>query len=186
MLATDIEYDDPCVILDEEFMRGALTLGEDTKLEAVTQPNGCEFEWNGNKVALSFAGRKPFESIYNAEHEFDKMYKSQGEAMPAAAASAPEEVPATHQTEVAHEGAAPMAEAKPAVHAAHYTTVAGVGDKAVWDAAEGVMHVLYINHIITVKVETKGSPDAKKEQAQRLAEVLIEKIADGEYSKEVV
>ena len=73
--------------------------------------------------------------------------------------------------------------AKPVVSAGRFVAAPGVGDKAVWDPAAGAMHVLYNNHIISVTVATKDTEAVRKQRAQSLTEVLIDKIADGDYTR---
>ncbi|QMW05877.1 hypothetical protein [Spirosoma foliorum] len=203
-LSVDFGYDEPCNILGEEYVRSTFNLGEKTELEEGHGHNGCEFTWEGNKVLVSFGGSKPYPSINQAEYLFDKMYQNKPAAAPAPVAEVPEtatvsssegtspeaivtdeEATESHSTDdhqPQHGGV--TAAATHTEHAAstgHYEAVPNVGDKAVWDATTGALHVLYNNHIINVTVETKGKAEAKKEQAQSLAEVLIEKIADNEY-----
>ncbi|RYF54434.1 MAG: hypothetical protein EOO39_39365, partial [Cytophagaceae bacterium] len=78
--------------------------------------------------------------------------------------------------------AATPALTKHAVSTGNYEAVKNVGDKAVWDASTGAMHVLYNNNIISVTVETKDKPELKKEHALSLVEVLIDKISQNEYT----
>ncbi|GAB3884302.1 hypothetical protein [Spirosoma agri] len=194
------DYDKPCNILDEAYMRGAFSISEETELKEADEHNGCEFEWGGNKIALSFGGVKPFESIYTAEYMFDKMYQGKAGHSEAAAKPAPSvpmpagtetAEPSEHETAAKSEpskeiqgdstGAMPLT--KPAVSTTHFDAVKGVGDKAVWEPAEGTLHVLYNNHIINVTVETKDKAEVRKEHAQELADVLIEKIVAKEYAR---
>lgn len=208
-LSVDRNYDEPCNILGEEYIRSTFNLGEDTKLEEAHEHNGCEFAWAGNKVLVTFAGTRPFESMYVAAYTFDKMYQGK----PAAVMTEPVEVaddstqsgphpegtnaetPATAENEKAahhttddnqpqHGGitAATPALTKHAVSTGNYEAVKNVGDKAVWDASTGAMHVLYNNNIISVTVETKDKPELKKEHALSLVEVLIDKISENEYT----
>ncbi|GAB3804062.1 hypothetical protein GCM10028819_34980 [Spirosoma humi] len=209
-LSTDRNYDEPCNILGEEYVRSTFNLGEDTKLDEAIGHDGCAFEWAGNKVLVSFAGTRPFESMYVAQYTFDKMYQGKQanaitepvEAVNDSIASGPKpegtnaETPATDENEKTahhttddnqpqHGGitAATPALTKHAVSTGNYVAVQNVGDKAVWDASTGAMHVLYNNNIISVTVETKEKPEVKKEHAQSLVEVLIEKISANEYTR---
>ena len=75
MLTTDANYDEPCNVLGEEFVRATFNLGATTELAELDYPNGCTFEWGGNKVSLAFGGSKPYPSIYHAEYIFDKKYQ---------------------------------------------------------------------------------------------------------------
>ena len=206
-LTTDFNYDEPCNILGEEYVRNMFKLGESTTLEEMHEHNGCAFEWAGNKVVVSFGGSKPYSSIYQAEFLFDKMYQSKPQeaiepvteaprstTVTSAEGTSPEAIvsdgeAAQHHTtddnQPQHGGitAATPALTEHAVSTGHFEAISGVGDKAVWDATTGAMHVLYNNHIINVTVETKDKAEVRKEHAQSLAEVLIDKIAENEYTK---
>ncbi|GAB3715496.1 hypothetical protein GCM10027592_56120 [Spirosoma flavus] len=204
--ANDFSYEAPCHILEEDLIRQTLNLTKETELAEGHEHDGCAFEWAGNKVILSFGGVKPFSSVQVAEYNFDRMYQGKPEAVveepveeaKEAATSGPEpegtnsETPATDSTEQkptdshpTHSGvtSAMPSPAHHAVKSGNYEPVSGVGDKAVWDASTGQLHVLYNNHIINVTVESKGKAEEKKHQAETLSEVLIEKIAENEYAK---
>jgi len=197
MLTSNAIYDNPCDILGEEFVRHTFNLDEKAELNEISEHDGCAFEWAGNKALVSFSGRKPYSSIYIAADTFDKLYqgKATEEETPeiktntgeeATAADTPPDSATTEQAPAQSHPSPGLTEAtkphaKPAVNQGAYEAVPGVGDKAVWNPTTGAMHVLYLNHIINVTVETKGKPEARKEQAQSMAEVLIEKIADNEY-----
>lgn len=212
MLSTDFNYDEPCTILGEEYVRSTFNLEETTKLAEVYGHDGCEFTWEGNKVIISFVGKKPFSSVFTAEYMFDKMFQGK---QPVAVVS-PEADSEEVQTATSQEGATPNATAvqkldtsnpkttatmpdnqpqhggitaatpaltAPAVGYGTGKAVRDLGDKAVWDESKGAMHVLYNNNIINVTVSTKGKPEMREEQAKSLAEVLIDKIAENEYTK---
>lgn len=209
-LSTDANYDEPCNILGEEYVRTTFNLSETTKLEEVHEQNGCEFEWAGNKVLVSFGGKRPYSSMYQAQYVFDKMYQGKP-AVPAiksietahdsttsgpdtegtnaetsaTSASSEEAAHNTDDRQPQHGGvsAATPHLTEPAVSKGSFDAVSNVGDKAVWDASTGAMHVLYNNHIINVTVETKDKPELRKEHAKSLVEVLIDKIAENEYVK---
>lgn len=205
-LSVDFNYDEPCNILGEEYVRQTFNLEEKTELAEEHAQNGCEFEWGGNKVVVSFGGTRPFPSVYQAEYIFDRMYQGKPaekvtapvseSALAESAISGPEtegtvaETSASdsthHNTDDKHpdhggESAATPPLTKPAVSKGNFEAVPHVGDKAVWDASTGAMHVLYNNHIVNVMVETKGNAEQKKKQAESLVEVLIEKISNNEY-----
>ena len=204
-LTSDFNYDEPCTILGEEYVRDEFNLGETTTLEETHEHGGCEFGWSGNKVLVSFGGSKPYPSMYQAEYMFDKMYQGKSEKVAEPVIKAPEaevlnssegtspeamvsngEATAHHTTDdnqPQHGGvtAATPPLTEPAISSGHYEAVPNVGDKAVWDATTGAIHVLYNNHIINVTVESKDKAEVKKERAQSLAEVLIDKIAENEY-----
>lgn len=207
-LSVDFNYDDPCNILGEEYVRTMFNVPQTTELEEALADNGCEFEWSGNKVAVTFGGHKPYPSIYQAESVFDKLYQMKPqpamttsvEEVTETTKSGPETegtgaetsaADSTHQnTDDKHPNHAGVsaggpALTKPAVSKGNYKAVPQLGDKAVWDETTGAMHVLYNNHIINVTVETKGQAETKKKQAESLAEVLMEKISANEYVKQL-
>ncbi|MBD2704286.1 hypothetical protein IC229_26820 [Spirosoma sp. BT702] len=202
----DFNYEAPCHILEEALIRQTLNLSKEIELEEGHEHDGCAFEWAGNKVILSFGGAKPFSSIQVAEYNFDHLYQGKPTAVVEepveeaneATTSGPEpegtnsETPATDSAEhkpvdshPTHSGvtAAMPSPTQHAVKSGNYEPVSGVGDKAVWDASTSQLHVLYNNHIINVTVESKGKAVEKKHQAETLSEVLIEKIAENEYTK---
>lgn len=209
-LSTDANYDEPCNLLGEEYIRQTFNLEETTKLEESIGHSGCGFEWAGNKVTVSFGGKRPYSSTYLAEYSFDKQFQGKPaiamtepveaandsttsgpetegtNAETSAKTTVPEET--KHTTADNHPQHAGVTSAAPAltghaVSTGHFEAVSNVGDKAVWDASTGAMHVLYNNHIINVTVESKDKAEVKKERAQSLAEVLIDKIAENEYTK---
>lgn len=205
-LTTDFNYDEPCNILGEEYVRQTFNLGETVKLEEGHEHGGCDFAWEGgSKVVVSFGGTRPYSSTFMAEYQFDKMYQGKSDAQPEPVAdvheqemtnssegtnpeamvadSAVSEHPATEDHQPTHGGvtAATPHLTAPAVSKGNFEAVANVGDKAVWDATTGAMHVLYNNHIINVTVETKDKAEVKKERAASLVEVIIEKINENEY-----
>ena len=207
MLTADFNYEEPCTILGEEYIRSTFKLKETTKLEEADGHDGCSFAWEGNKVIVSFGGEKPFASVFTAEYMFDKLYQGKHSAVVVSTVTDSSKI----QTATSSEGEAPnaivnnaagsmnhtMADdqpqhggitaatpplTKPAVSGPQGKAVADLGDKAIWDESKGAMHVLYNNHIINVLVETKGTPAMREEQAKSLAEVLIDKIAENEYT----
>ena len=95
MLTPDFNYDQPCNILGEEYVRQMFNLDVTTRLEERLEKNGCDFVWAGNKVAVSFGGDKPYTSVYIAEYMFDKMYqgKHQSDESEEIDPSAPKENP---------------------------------------------------------------------------------------------
>ena len=62
---------------------------------------------------------------------------------------------------------------KPAISTGKFVALAGVGDKAVWEPAKNMVHVLYNNHIISVGIQTKGTPAQRQQQAVSLAEIVL-------------
>ncbi len=216
MLTTDANYDEPCNVLGEEFVRSTFKLGETTEMSEHDYPNGCTFEWGGSKVSLAFGGEKPFQSIYHAEYIFNKKYQDgaapEADAMEEHGEKAPLSGPAPEGTGAERPATSPEGSksadvdadatadndssnsvsgvtsaavklTKPAVSTGQFIAVPNVGDKAVWEPAKGAMHVLYNNHIVNVTVSTKDAPAVRKERALSLAEVLLDKIAEGEYTR---
>ena len=207
VLTNDFNYEVPCNILDEEYIRGSFKIGETDGLEEILGKDGCEFKWGANRILLSFAGKRPFSSMNMAEYTFDRQFQNE----PANVITEPVDV-VTEETvngpETQGTGAerptpsnapeTPMMDDKHPEHAGitapvpaltekaesmgSFEAVPGVGDKAVWDPAKSAMHVLYNNHIINVVVETKEKADVRKERARTLAEVMIEKISANEYT----
>lgn len=189
-LSTDAGYDKPCHFLGEELVRDMFTVGE-AEMTEHDLATGCSYAWSGNQVALTFAGARPFSSTFQAEYVFNKRYS----AIPAVVAAAPvvADSVATDSAETAPAGAAPAEVAHAGVahasetahHAAPtpggtYEPVAELGDKAAWNPVTNTMNVLYNNHILTVTVTTKDSAEKRKEHAKALAELMIEKLAEGE------
>lgn len=165
LIRPDEAYTDPCHMVDEELFRSTLKLDESVALEAEPTHDGCEYVWKDGKAKLSFAGSHPFESVAFAQQAFDKLHSGTTTppsplVKPDSTHIVPEVAPAsvTHPTD---------------------SGLAGLGDQAVWNAEEGAMHTLYINHIINVQVETKGTADAKKEQARMLTEILMDRLLHG-------
>ena len=205
MLSTDFDYEEPCTILGEEYIRGLYNVDEKTELQETLAKNGCSFAWDGNKVTLTFGGVRPFSSIYKAEYVFDKAYQGQKAepletpvgATQADVISGPEPEGTASEAPIPSETPKPVMDDKhpdhagvsapapsltaPPVSIGHFEAVPGIGDKAVWNPETGSMHVLYINHIINITISTKEKDEVKKERAKTLADVLMEKIADNEY-----
>jgi hypothetical protein len=205
-LTSNAIYENPGHLLGEEYVRQTFNLPESTELEEVHEHDGSAFEWAGNKVIVSFNGAKPYSSIDFASYDFDKKYQNKPSkpVAPVAEAEPKEEAPETEgtatETSSTTAATAPEHEAhqshpspgitsataphtEPVVSKGSFEAVPGVGDKAVWNPTTGEMHVLYVNHIINVTVETKAKAEVRKEQALGLADVLIEKIANNEYIK---
>jgi hypothetical protein len=216
MLSNDASYDEPCNVLGEEFVRSMFKLEGTAEMVELDYPNGCTFEWGGNKVSLAFGGEKPYPSIYQAEYIFNKKFQDgaapEAEEMEGHGEHAPLSGPAPEGTAAERPATSPEGSksanvdadktadndssnsvsgvtsaavhlTKPAVSTGQFIAVPGVGDKAVWEPAKGAMHVLYNNHIVNVRVSTKDAPAVRKERAVNLAEVLIDKIAEGEYTR---
>ncbi|WP_266367228.1 hypothetical protein [Tellurirhabdus rosea] len=54
--------------------------------------------------------------------------------------------------------------------------VAGIGDKAIWDPRQRMLHILYLHHVLHVTVNNNPNPNVDKRQAQLLGLVLLDKL----------
>lgn len=204
-LSVDFNYDEPCNIIGEDYLRETFNLEKSVELEEAHHTDGCEFSWAGNKVLVSFGGVKPFASTFLAEYQFNKLFQGKSDKAMAAVteAHAPALIDAAEGTnpeaitpsaavskhdstsdEQPNHGGVSAAEHKltgPAVSVGSFAAVSNVGDKAVWNEEAGILHVLYNNNIINVTVESKDKAEVKKERAISLAEVIIDKITENEY-----
>lgn len=206
MLSTDINYDEPCNYLAEEFVTETFGL-EGVTLEKFDKPNGCEFVWGTNKVSLMLGDKRPFPSIYHAEYVFDRLYQPKavalttgqtgaGDTRAPLSGPAPEgtgaELPATNlnsakrDTSAANDTASTVSGrparaaqfTEPGRSMAGFKAVPDVGDKAVWEPAKQTLHVLLNNHILNIQVKTTGSDILKQQRAATLAQVILSHLVD--------
>ncbi|MDB5242486.1 MAG: hypothetical protein JWP57_3111, partial [Spirosoma sp.] len=63
--------------------------------------------------------------------------------------------------------------AKPVISTGTFKAVTGVGDKAVWEPSTSTLHVLYNNHIVNVRVQTKANEAARQQKATSLALLVL-------------
>lgn len=63
--------------------------------------------------------------------------------------------------------------AKPMVSTGRFKPVTGVGDKAVWESANSTLHVLYLNHIVNIRVQTKSNEATRQKKAASLALLVL-------------
>jgi hypothetical protein len=210
MLSTDANYDDPCNYLAEEFVRGTFKLGLDVTVEKVDGPKGCTFRWEGNEVTISFGNRKPYPSIYHAEHIFNKNYQpgiaqpyEEVTQKPALSGPNPEgtgaEQPAESATgtiaqrdtssandtatTISRVTAAAAQFVPPAASTGRFLAYPGLGDKAVWEPSARVMHVLVNNHILNVGVKTSDKPAVAQARAAILANVILNAVIGDHYGE---
>lgn len=61
-----------------------------------------------------------------------------------------------------------------------YVGIMGVGDKAVWEPGKQILRVLYLNHIISIKVQTPGSEKARQQQSVNLANFITNELVHGD------
>lgn len=77
LLSTDYNYDQRCNYLPVEFVRNLFKLGESVELEKYDMLNGCEVRWGGEKVTFSFEKDSPYESTFQSEYAFDRLFQPQ-------------------------------------------------------------------------------------------------------------
>ncbi|CCH52150.1 hypothetical protein BN8_01124 [Fibrisoma limi BUZ 3] len=200
-------YDAPCNVLDEGMIQSTFNVGLLEELSVTDARNGCTFEWEGNQVSVAFGGPKPYPSIYHAEYIFDKMYQPSKQGIttgqmgdvgaeslfgpdPTGTVSERPPVlptsPAGRDTLAQNDTATTVARippqatvfTEPAVNTVTGVAITGVGDKAIWEPAKNTLHVLYNNHILNLKVQTKEKPEVRMNKAVQLAGVLLSHFDD--------
>ncbi len=207
MLANDANYEEAGSYLAEEFVRGTFKLGADTKLEVTNTREGGIFEWDKNKVVVSFGSARPYQSIYQAEYIFDKLYQpgvaaqldatpekgalsgpapegtgAEGPAESATGLAARRDTSSANDTATTVSGISAVATrlTPPAESTGKFVAYPGLGDKAVWDPTNRTLHVLLNNHILNVQVKTADKPDVAQQRAAILANVIFHEVV-GEY-----
>lgn len=206
MLSADVNYDDPCNYLGEEYVRGTFELGASTKIVEVDMQSGCKFEWDKNKeVVVSFSRNKPFPSVYQAEYEFDRLYQPQEFAKHHRVKQAAFTGPDTEDTDAEGPTAGETGKTAAGTHfdstatndssrtvaripasATHLTTpaqsnsigkaVSGIGDKAIWEESKHTLHVLYLHHIVNVMVNSGTNSKENLDKAKELAAVFLDRL----------
>lgn len=202
LLTTDYSYDRLCEFLDEGFVRGTFNvepLSEFTLIDSQTQ---CRYVWPTGSVTVAFGGNHPYASIYHAEYAFDKRYQ------PAAADEIEQPVDKPSLFGPSPQGTASEWPAHPSPRPEHdslaiidsavtgsgihtrlterpYSTerqeaISDVGDKALWNPTRRTLNVLYLNHILGITVNSPDKPTVQRQQAIRLARVMIEKIGQAD------
>ncbi|GAB2563791.1 hypothetical protein [Spirosoma aerophilum] len=205
LLSTDYHYMEQCNYLPEEFVRNLFKLGEDVELTKYSGRNDCELRWGSNKIGFSLESKKPFESTFQSEYFFNKLFEPEAnkeadensESRPTIFGQAPQgtnaEFPATTeeptQGQDSTRGADPSAPlagitsptppiATPAKNTATGQAVTEVGDKAIWEPGKKSLHVLYNNHVFSVMAQVPGSPAQVKQGAIGLAKLVIHSLDD--------
>ena len=200
MLSTDYHYQERCNYLPEEFVRNLFKLGENVELEKYSHLDSCEFRWGRNRIGFHLESEKPFESTFQSEYFFDKLFQpGVTEAMDRNASAKPtifgpdpqgtsSELPASSTTTSAKQdsvrGGDPSAplegmtdaappSASPARNTITGEAVGGVGDKAIWEPGKKSLHVLYNNHVFSVEAQMSGNPEQLKQGAISLAKIVI-------------
>lgn len=84
-LSTDYNYDERCNYLPVEFVRNLFKVPESATLQKYDLPNGCEVRWGNQKVGFYFEKGSPYESVYQSEYAFDKLFQPQNVAASEAA-----------------------------------------------------------------------------------------------------
>lgn len=168
LLTTDYNYTKICNFLDDGFMRGTFAVEPLVELTVLTSQKGCTYQWEDEKVTVRYGdgNLKPYASIYDAERSFNKRY--QPKAIDEKAMKSGESVGSTRLT-------------KPPYSTKQNTAIPGVGDKALWNSDEKILHVLYLQHIFSVQLNTDDSLDKQRKQATKLALLIIDKLEDASH-----
>ncbi|GAB3035893.1 hypothetical protein [Spirosoma pulveris] len=205
LLSTDYRYQERCNYLPEEFVKNLFKLGEDVELEKYSGLNNCELRWGKNKIGFYLESKKPFESTFQSEYHFNKLFEPQAnvaqdqtnQPKPTIYGPAPEgtgaEFPATTESTTQQEdstrGADPSAPlegitapspsiATPAKNTATGEAITEVGDKAIWEPGKKSLHVLYNNHVFSVVVQAPGSMAQARQGAISLAKLITQSLND--------
>ncbi|GAB3972593.1 hypothetical protein GCM10028806_24820 [Spirosoma terrae] len=204
LLSTDYHYQDRCNYMPEEFVRNLFKLGENVELAKHSDLNSCEFRWGSNHIGFHLESEKPFESTYQSEYHFNKLFEPEAnksadssEPKPTLFGPAPQgtgsESPADNTASTTEEdsirGADPKAPlegithptpplATPAQNTATGVAVNGVGDKAIWEPGKKTLHVLYINHVFSVSAQMPGDPANLKQGCISLAKLVVDSLHD--------
>ncbi|GAB4027443.1 hypothetical protein [Spirosoma gilvum] len=205
LLSTDYHYRERCNYLPEEFIRNLFHLGDQVELTRYTELNSCELRWGGNKIGFYLESEKPFESTYQSEYYFNKLFEpkanqaadQQATAEPALSGPAPEgtnaETPASTTVASSKQdstrGADPNSpiqgitkQTPPIASPAHDTptgeAVSQVGDKAIWEPGKKTLHVLHNNHVFSVVAQMPGNQASLKQGAISLAKLVVESLND--------
>ncbi len=206
LLSTDYHYQEPCNYLPEEFVKNLFQLGEGVELTKHSELHSCELRWGPNKIGFYLESGKPFESVYQSEYHFNKLFEpganagaDQGTAAkPTLFGPAPQgtnaELPAptneesasTEQDSTRGDASAPLGgitkPAPPLVEPARNTAtgeaVKEVGDKAIWEPGKKALHVLHNNHVFSVVVQMPGNSAKLKQSSIGLAKLVIYYISE--------
>ncbi|WP_420151562.1 hypothetical protein [Spirosoma sp.] len=203
LLSTDYHYQEPCNYLPEEFIRNLFQLDDKIELTKNSELDRCELSWGPNKIGFYLESDKPFESVYQSEYHFNKLFEPQAnKAADKEATSKPvlfgpdpqgtgAETPASTTTTSAAQDsargadpAAPIAGitkptpplVAPAQNTATGEAVAGVGDKAIWEPGKKSLHVLFNNHVFSVTAQMAGDTAKIRQGCISLAKIVIESL----------
>jgi len=75
LLSTDYNYDQRCNYLPVDYIRSVYKLKESAELEKYDLPNGCEVRWQGDKAGFFFEEGSPYQSTFQSEYAFDKLFQ---------------------------------------------------------------------------------------------------------------
>ena len=202
LLSTDYHYQEPCNYLPEEFVRNLFQLGEKVELEKYSDINRCELRWGSNKIGFYLESDKPFESVYQSEYHFNKLFEpsankaaDQQAPKPTIFGPAPEgtnnqfATASTTSQQDSTRGADPsgpiegMTKPTPPLTAPAHNTptgqaVKGVGDKAIWEPGKKSLHVLFNNHVFSVFAQMPGDSATIKQGSIGLAKLVIYSLND--------
>ncbi len=92
-----------------------------------------------------------------------------------AGADMDEDATANNDSSSSVSGVTPVATqfTKPVVSAGRFVAMPNVGDKAVWDPTKQALHVLYLNHILSITVQMKGTEQQRQRKAADLANLVL-------------
>jgi len=200
VLSTDYHYQESCNYLPEEFVRNLFQLGEKVELEKYSELNSCELRWGSNKIGFYLESNKPFESVYQSEYYFNKLFEPKAnQAADQNTASKPtifgpdpegtntefsSGTAITTSQQDSTRGADPSAPlagitkptpplTAPAQNTATGEAVSGVGDKAIWEPRKKSLHVLFNNHVFSVMAQMPGDQAKLRQGSIDLAKLVI-------------
>lgn len=205
LLSTDYHYQEPCNYLPEEFVRNLFQLGETVSLEKYSELHRCELRWGANKIGFYLESNKPFESVYQSEYHFNKLFEPQanqaadqdtttkptlfGPDPQGTGAEVSADVTDTSPKQDSARGADPSAPiggitkptpplTAPARNTPTGQAVSGVGDKAIWEPGKKSLHVLFNNHVFSVVARMPGDSAKIRQGAVGLAKRVIHSLND--------
>lgn len=195
MLTTDFNYDKICNLLEEGFVQGTFELGGLSKMTTTDTPTGCRYAWNEGNVTIAFGGRHPYPSIYHAEYTFNRLYQPKSLPNPSKSGNEPSlfgpapqgtgaEWPAIGINQPAN-SSEPVGLTKPAYTTQRAVALQNVGDKALWNPDTQTLHVLYLHHILSIRVDTRNRTAVNQDRAVNIARVIIDRLheADSDVSE---
>lgn len=158
-----------------------------------------------NKIGFHLESRKPFESTFQSEYQFNKLFQPQAHqeadqntsAKPTIFGPAPEgtngefATKTTTRQQDSTRGADPSGPisgitkptppmASPAQNTSTGEAVPNVGDKAIWEPGKKSLHILYNNHVFSVVAQLPGQPEKLKQGAIGLAKLVIHSLDDAD------